>query len=340
MGEEAFFDALYNIMWDMEVDIFSDEEKTVALLADLVPKCKKQRRRLKAMYVCGAMSFIEQAIANPEYSELYLKRAVRKLISDYSVSIDKALFAINSVVSLWEGSVSELKDYDEYEDLDIESEEESFDEDDEVNDYDKDVEDVEDEEDFGGDEEMIMLQDVAVEEEAQEETQEEENYSDEPRESILKKLLISWCEGDCEEGRPYMFACPIGWVLILLCTLLGAFMIYDITTGDKFIVPTFAFLFTVLTTKRLYRFESTGRFSIYVAALYLIAMFRSIWLAEVQLSYLCIPVILVALIVFNNGRIATWLDESKKSSVTAYSLITVFSAFITVGAYAIQQVVF
>ena len=335
MGEEAFFDALYNIMWDMEVDIFSEEEKTVALLADLVPKCKKQRRRLKAMYVCGAMGFIEQAIANSEYKDLYLKKAVRQLISNYSVSIEKALFAVNSVVSLWEGSVSKLRDYDEYEDLDILSEEESFDE---ADDYD---EDMEDEEDFGGDEEMMMLQDVAVEEEAQEEEiqEEEENYSDEPKESVFKNLLISWCEGDCEEGRPYIFACPIGWVLIILCSLLGAFMIYDITTGDKFVVPTFAFMFTVLTTKRLYRFESTGRFSIYVAALYVIAMLRSIWLAEAQLSYLCIPVVLVALIVFNNGRIATWLDQSKKSSVTAYSLITLFSAIITVGAYAIQQVV-
>lgn len=326
MGEETFFDALYNIMWDMEVDIFSDEEKTIALLADLVPKCKKQRRRLKAMYVCGAMESIEQAVAEPEYSEFYLKRAVRHLVNDFGVSIDKAMLAVNGIVALWEGSVPELESYDEDEDLE----------------YDTDDEDefVEDDEQAGGEEEMIFMQDVSVEEENEneEEAQEEENTPSEPKGQIVKKLLVSWCKGDCEDGRPYMFACPIGWMLIILSALLGGFMIYDITMGDKFVVPTFAFMFIVLTTKRLYRFESTGRFSIFVAALYLAAMFRSLWLAEKELTYLCIPVVIVALIVFNNGRIATWLDESKKTPVAAYAIISLFSAIITVGAYAIQHV--
>lgn len=313
MGEDSFFDALYHIMWEMEVDIFSEENKTLALLADLVPKCKKQLRRMKAMYDCGTMDYIEKSVADHDNTEYYLKLAVRQLIDELGVSADKALFAVNKIVELWDGDVSKLMQYDEQDE---------------------------------GDEDMLFLQDVAVEENKDEETSEltEEQSPDEgggePKIKIVKNLLVSWCCGDCEEGRPYMIACPIGWVLLVLCSLLGAFLIYDIPLGDKFVIPTFAFIFTLLTAKRLYRFESAGRFSLLVAAFYIIAMLRIVWIGSQGYRFGCILLVCASLIIFNNGRISTWLDESHKSPVVAYLIITIFSALISVGAYALQHVTF
>lgn len=331
MGEDSFFDALYHIMWDMETDIFSEEKKTLALLADLVPKCKKQRRRIKAMYDCGTMDYIEKAVADHDNTEYYLNIAVRQLVKNFDVSPDKALFAVNNIVELWDGDVSKLKEYDE------EDESEFYSDDDEY------------EEQEGDDDNMFFVQDVAVEENKNEETQEEQDTQEEqspdggdaePKINIIKNLLISWCCGDCEEGRPYMIACPVGWVLLILCSLLGVFLVYDIFLGDKFVIPTFAFIFTLLTAKRLYRFESAGRFSLLVAAFYIIAMLRVIWEGIEGYRYGSILLVCASLIIFNNGRISTWLDESKKSSVIAYLIITVFSALITAGAYALQNVTF
>lgn len=122
MSEDIFFNALFQIMWDMETDIFSDELKTLALLADIVPKCKKQRKRLEAMYRCGAMSLIEQAAANPDLYELYMKRAVRVLIEELNISPEKALFSINQIAELWDGDLKLIEEYDSEEPLDEETE--------------------------------------------------------------------------------------------------------------------------------------------------------------------------------------------------------------------------
>ena len=115
-------------------------------------------------------------------------------------------------------------------------------------------------------------------------------------------------------------------------------MIYDIPLGDKFVVPTFAFIFSVLSSKRLYRYESTGRFSLLVFIFYLAAMGRALWIGGVDVSYRCVPVIAAALLVFNNGRLSLLLDESKRRPFAAYLLIIVFSSLITVGVYAIQNI--
>ncbi len=343
LGEDSFFDALFHIMWNMETDIFSEPEKTLALLADLVPKCKKQRNRMKMMYECGAMGYIENAVANRDEYEINLKRAVRQLVDEVGISVDKSIFAVNCVIALWDEDLEKIEEYDENEDLD---EDFNADEDDEfVYDEDEEEYDIEDEED--GDEDMIFMQDVATDENTEPEVHEDEAASEEtaeeagdsePKIALVKKILDFWCEGEFEEERPYMFACPIGWILILLCCVLGGFMIYDIPLGDKFVVPTFAFMFSVLTSKRLYRYESTGRFSILIALFYLIAMFRALWIGGLDITYRCVPIAAAALLVFNSGRVSTWLDESKCKSFVAYLLIIVFSSLITVGVYAIQNV--
>ena len=127
------------------------------------------------------------------------------------------------------------------------------------------------------------------------------------------------------------------WFMMIMCSIPGLFMIYDINMGDKLVIPTFVFMFTVLTGKRLYKFESAGRLSLYILVMYLIAMFKSMWLGTGNFRYACILVAAAALMVFNSGRIGTWLDESKKRPAVAYLIIVLFSAVVTAGAYAVQH---
>ena len=357
-------------MWDMETDIFSEQDKTLALLADLVPKCRKQRRRIKAMYDCGTMDCIEQAVADRRHIKRHLNEAAALLIDSIDISEDKALFAVNQIIGLWNGELQELKYYepekykviipaydDSSEDDDIDDTDETDDNtDDDADDFDAglmlDGEQEEDDDDSaenedGGDD-MLFLQDVTDEENTQEENTDSadnggEEQSEEqppaPKEPVLGKLVNAWCRSDCEDGRPYMFACPVGWFMIIMCAIPGIFMIYDIQFGDKLVIPTFVFMFTVLTSKRLYRFESTGRVTLFILTLYLIAMFRSMWLGGGEFGYVCIIAACAAMAVFNSGRIGTWLDESRKRPAAAYIIIILLSAAVTAGAYAVQNVV-
>ena len=382
MSEDIFFNALFQIMWDMETDIFSEELKTLALLADIVPKCKKQRKRLEAMYRCGAMSLIEQAVAMPDLYELYMKRAVRVMIEELNISPEKALFSINQIAELWDGDLKLIEEYSSDEPLDEETEaqlksahEEKVVTNSQSNDQNTEPENKpsdstppeneqkssaddsenrsnennENDKEKDGEENMIFLQDMAEEQsgEVKEEAPVEEQNDGggggddrQPRESVLKKIVLFWCKSDYEDGRPFMIACPIGWILIMICCILGIYMVYDIPTGDKFAVPSFALMFTMLTSKRLYRFESSFRFSLIVSGFYLAAMVRVLWIGKGYPPVTCVPMILAALIVFNSGRVGSFLDESKKGSFFAYTMIIVFAAAITVGAYAIQQVEF
>ena len=338
-------------MWDMEVDIFTQPEKCLALLADIVPKCKKQRKRLKAMYDCGAMEKIEQAVADRKRSKIYLTMAVKLIADSIEISDDRALFAVNQIAGLWEG-MDKLSRYEPEKlkrrktaapapvqaDNDEDEEEEEYED------------NADDDEENGGDD-MLFLQDVTDEENKPEEnTNNSEPQQGEPeeqpaepqepkapKEPILSKLVNAWCKTDCEDGRPYMFACPVGWFMMIMCSIPGLFMIYDINMGDKLVIPTFIFMFTVLTGKRLYRFESAGRLSLYILVMYLIAMFKSLWIGTGNFRYACILVAEAALMVFNSGRIGTWLDESKQRPAVAYLIIVLLSAAVTAGAYAVQH---
>ena len=333
MGEESFHKALFHIMWKMEIDIFSEKEKTLALLSDIVPKCKKQRMRIKAMYECGAMDFIEKAVADSGNYKKNLNKAVKLLKTKIGLSEEKAVAAVNGIIALWQGDLPklELSDINKASDSgDINNTKENKD----------------------GDEEMIFLQDTAVEEntDTQEEEQGQEQEAEQteepggeasaPHEPILGKIIDFWCKSDFEDGRPLMVACPIGWFLILVSCVLGAFMVYDIPIGDKFVVPTFPFMFSVLTSKRLYRYGSTGRFSLLIGAFYITAMLKALWIGHRDVSFVCIPIVIAALIVFNSGRIGSWFDESKRSSFTAYFVYIFLSAAITVGVFAVQNMTF
>ena len=376
LGEDSFFDALFRVMWDLETDIFAEPDRTLALLADIVPKCKKQRNRLKAMYECGAMEYIEKAVADRKKYEHYMCEAVNAVVNGMNISTDKAVFSVNVIINLWNGDLPEIDEYTEDEEVNEDLEEIVFDEEESYEDKaedDKDDLDIgmifpeedkkteNNESDKGGGEEMLFLQDVATD--AQQPEEQNNNPPEQPQpqpaegdnggssdnggsggdntqppEPVFSKLVNSWCRCSFEDGRPLMIACPIGWLIMLLCSALGCFMVYDIPLGDKFVVPTFAFMFSVLTAKRLYRFESVGRFSILIAVFYLVAMFRSLWIGGADFGYVCIIVDIAAMAIFNSGRIGDFLDGSKKRPGFAYTMIIMLSFIVTAGAYAVQNV--
>lgn len=327
MGEEEFFEALVHIMWELEVDIFSFPEKTLAMVADYAPKCRKQYNRLKAMYGCGAMEKIEQAVkaaheapdveGNDAYAEL-MWEAADLLAKELAIDEEKSVFAVNRIIALWDGELPELDDSDD--------EETVFDDDEEGDD-------------------MLFLQDVAEEQKAPEEEKPAEapasdegssNGGDENKESALKKFVHTWCSSSCDDGRPHLYSCPIGWIMMILCAFLGAFMIYDIPLGDKLTPPVFVFIAILLICKRQYRFESAGRLSIAIGLFYIIASFRALWLGS-GIPVRCLYILTPALIVFNSGRISALLDGEKRRPGLAYLLIFLFSAATAAGVYAIQN---
>ena len=321
LGEDTFFDTLANIMWEREVDIFEDKTQTLGLAADLAPGCKKQLRRLRAMYTCGAMKKIGQAVAihmkdeeDDQYAVL-MWEAADLIRSTLSVSEENAVFAVNQIIGLWDGELPELE-YDEDED-----------------------------DDHGeGDEDMLFLQDVTEEEEKQE--QEETQQSEQPEgeesaggsESVLRRLVKFWCESDCEDGRPHLVTCPIGWFMMILCAAAGVFMVWDVSVGDKLTPPVFLFMFTLMLAKRSYKYESAGRLSIGIGLFYIVASFRALWLGS-GVTLRCLPLIAAALVVFNNGRISVLLDSEKRRPAVAYPLMLVFSSAVTAGVYALQNIV-
>ena len=98
-------------------------------------------------------------------------------------------------------------------------------------------------------------------------------------------------------------------------------------------------MYVVLLSKRLYRFESVGRFSLLIAFFYVAAAARALFVG----SYIPVRgvfIVLTALIVFNNGRFSELLDGEKRNPWLAYFLITLMSATVTAGVYAIQNVRF
>ncbi len=312
LGEDSFFDALAHIMWEMEVDIFSEPEKTLALAADFAPRCRRQLNRLRAMYDCGAMDEIGQAVLDKEDYAEHMWHAVDLLAEKLKTDEEKAVFSVNQIIALWDGDLPEL-DAEPEEGVKAQTE---------------------------GDDDMLFLQDVTEEENAeqpQEGSNEAPGEEQEDGQPVLSRIVRFWCESDCEEGRPHLFTCPIGWVIMILCTVLGAFMVYDIPLGDKLIAPVFVFMFSVLLGKRQYRYESAGRLSLWIGALYLAASARALWIGS-AVSLRCLPIIAAALVVFNNGRFSALLDGEKRRPVTAYLLTVLFSAAVTAGVYAIQNV--
>ena len=327
MGEESFFNALAHIMWDMEIDIFSSKDKTLALISDFVPRCKRQYNRLKAMYECGAMDKIEQAVADKtQYAEL-MWQAVDLTAEKLDIDEEKAVFAVNRIIDLWGGELAPLE----------------AEEDNPVSDDGRTAKEGED---------MLFLQDVTEESQDQKENTggeeqggensggEEAAQQPQPQEpSLLNKLVHSWCGNDCEQGRPLMAACPIGWLWIIISVLLGAFMVYDISLGDKLVMPVFLYMFIVLIGKRQYRFESVLRLSVAMGVFYLAAAARALWIGS-GITVRCVLIVGAALIVFNNGRFSSLLDGEKHRPAFAYPIIFVMSAAVSAGAYAIQNVQF
>lgn len=327
MASDTFYNALFKIMWEMEIDIFSEVEKTCALVADLAPKCRKERSNLVVMYRCDAMDYIEMAVSKPEKSQIYLKKAVKTLVENADMDVSSAVKSVNSVAALWD-TFSEIEEKEGMlEDIGgryaINKKQES--------EFETD--------DMGGDDEMLFVESTDEEDTEDDFEEEEMDEGTENKLSFVKNFALFWCKGDEEDGRPHMYASVVGWIMMLSSLLLGILMIADIAAGDKFVVPVFVFTFVLLTSKRIYMYDSSARYSLLVMAFYIIAMLKSIFLENSSISYLCVPFMAVVLIVLNNGRISSFFDSNKKKSVPAYLLICIFSSIITFGAYAIQNMV-
>ncbi len=331
LGEDTFFDALVNIMWEREVDIFESKTQTLGLAADIAPSCKKQLKRLRAMYDCGAMKKIEKAVAahmkdeNSDEYGILMWQAADLVKNSLDISEENAVFAVNQIIALWDGELPELE----------------LDEDDDKDENEK-PEEV--------DESMLFLQDVteAQTEEPEENTQpesngdsgsnEDEGQTQESRESVVKKLVDFWCASDCEDGRPYLAACPVGWFIMIMCAAAGVFMIWDIASGDKLTAPVFLFMFSLMLAKRSYKYESAGRLSLGICAFYIIACVRALWLGS-NITLHCLPLVAAALVIFNNGRFTVLFDSEKRRPAIAYPLMLFFPAAVTAGVYVVQNIV-
>ncbi len=296
-------------MWDMEVDIFTEHDKTLALLADMAPKCARERRRIKTMYECCAMDHIEKAVASPADADTYLRTAAKILMTEADMRKSRAIDAVNTVAALWE-SIPLLDDADN------------------VN-------------ESGGDEQVVSGNDTTTDEEQsaaqQSDNDNDDGGDDEYEGSLFTRLLSGWCSGDYEDDRPRMYACPIGWVMIILSCILGWFMITNMSYGDLLAIPAFMFTFTLLTVKRLYHYSSAVRLSLLYFIFYAAAAGMALYNDVSGICYWNVALAAVVFIILNSGRISSFLDECRRSSVTAYLFITIISAVTTVGMYAVQH---
>lgn len=336
MASDSFYNALYSVMWDMEVDIFSEPEKTLALMSDLAPKSRRERKRLAAMYECSAMKNIEKAVAYPDKSEKFLTMAVNSLMKDIGMTSEQAVESVNSVAVLWDTfpqieksdfesqqnyanaayqpigrNLTEQKPEENSETIIEEAEEET--EDFEEEEFETDDEDLDEDFEIDG-----------------EETK---------KESLIGKIALLWCSADNEDERSSLVKSPLGWFMFLISAAVGAFMVFDITTGDKLYIPFFIFIFTMLTAKRLYTYKGALLYSLEVVLIYIAAIIRSLASQGEKISFLCVPFMVAALLVFNNGRISSLLDKERLNAFSAYFIIFIISSLMTVGAYAIQSLV-
>lgn len=338
MASDSFYNALYSVMWDMEVDIFSEPEKTLALMSDLVPKSRRERKRLAAMYECSAMKNIEKAVAYPDKSEKFLTAAVNALMKDIGMTSEQAVESVNSVAVLWDtiqtldksdfessqnyGSSAyqpigrNLTEQKPFENSGTASEEAESEEEEEIEDFEEEEFEPDDEnsdEDFDG-----------------EETK---------KESLIGKIALLWCSADNEDERSNLVKSLLGWFMLLISAAVGAFMVFDITTGDKLYIPFFIFTFILLTVKRLYTYKGGLIYSLEVVLIYIAAVIRSLASTGERANFVCVPFLAAALLVFNNGRISSLLDNERLNAFSAYFVIFIISAIMTVGAYAVQSII-
>ncbi len=302
MRDDEFFTALYHIKWDMEVNIFKEHDKTLALLADMAPKCSRERRRVKTMYECCAMDHIEKAVASPQDADTYLRTAAKILVNEADMRKSRAIDAVNTVASLWD-NIPLL-------------------------------------EDTGGDEEMTS-ENEAAENEENTDTQQNDDSGGEDEdggggESLLKRMVVGWCCGDYEDDRPRMHTCPIGWLMIILTGTLGVFMIMNIENGDLFSMPVFTYVFMLLATKRLYHFSSAAGLTAMYVVFYAAAVVMALYKGVQGICRWSVALAVVVFVILNSGRVSSLLDESRRKSVSAYLVITIISAAAAAGAYAVQ----
>ena len=82
--------------------------KTLALAADFAPRCRRQLNRLRAMYDCGAMDEIGQAVLDKEDYAEHMWHAVDLLAEKLKTDEEKAVFSVNQIIALWDGDLPEL----------------------------------------------------------------------------------------------------------------------------------------------------------------------------------------------------------------------------------------
>lgn len=101
-NEQRIVDALRRIR-AMEVDILNDRVRVCALLGDIEPELKRERRRIRLFYETGAVRSLAAAVSSADEAQLYLEQAVRVLTTTADMTASAATATVNYFTPLWYG---------------------------------------------------------------------------------------------------------------------------------------------------------------------------------------------------------------------------------------------
>ncbi len=87
---------------NMNVSIIDDKTKVCALLNDIAPNLKKERRRVKSLYETGAIRSVAKAVSAPDGARLYLMQAVQILIDEADMTNEAACETVGYFAKLWQ----------------------------------------------------------------------------------------------------------------------------------------------------------------------------------------------------------------------------------------------
>lgn len=88
-----------------KIDILSENVRVCAMLSDIEPELRRERRRIKAVYETGAVQLISRALASSTKNEAlaYLGDAAQVLMEEADMTPDAAAETINYFSAVWYG---------------------------------------------------------------------------------------------------------------------------------------------------------------------------------------------------------------------------------------------
>lgn len=97
--------AALRLIKSRKIDILNENVRVCAMLSDIEPELKRERRRIKAVYETGAVQLIARALAVSTKNEAaaYLNNAAQVLIEDADMTDDAAAESINYFAAVWYG---------------------------------------------------------------------------------------------------------------------------------------------------------------------------------------------------------------------------------------------